>query len=158
MLTVREQLNFNAALRLPRHFSEENRRTWLDFIIDMLGLTDCKHTLIGDAEVRGISGGQRKRVNIGMELVADPALLFLDEPTSGLDSSAAAEVMEALKKAASFGMTVCAVIHQPRWGVFQSLYVSTPLSLSLSLHASTLFAKRLTQLRGLPSSALNTVL
>ena len=83
--------------------------------------------------IRGISGGERKRLSIAVELVAYPSVLFLDEPTSGLDSSAAAEVMEALKKAASFGMTVCAVIHQPRWGVFQSLYVSTPLSLSLSL-------------------------
>ena len=57
-----------------------------------------QHSLVGSVEKRGISGGQRKRVNIGMELVAKPSLLFMDEPTSGLDSTAATDILSALRK------------------------------------------------------------
>ena len=62
-------------------------------IVQVLGIWDVKDVQIGDAEIRGISGGQRKRVNIGMELVADPLVIFLDEPTSGLDSTSSFEVL-----------------------------------------------------------------
>ncbi len=64
----------------------------------MLLLAGVRHELVGNTEVRGISGGQRKRVNIGIELVTDPALLFLDEPTSGLDSTASKLVVAALQQ------------------------------------------------------------
>ena len=73
-----------------------------------------RHTIVGDASRRGLSGGQRKRVNVGLELVADPSLIFLDEPTSGLDSTAALELMHALHRLSNFGVAVCAVLHQPR--------------------------------------------
>ncbi len=88
---------------------------------------DIRHSLIGDASKRGISGGQRKRVNIGMELVACPTVLFLgthwrwfiwlDEPTSGLDSTSSKEVCDALRTVARLGLTVITVIHQPRYEI-----------------------------------------
>jgi ABC-type multidrug transport system ATPase subunit len=119
MLTVKEILRFHAHLRLPIHIGISIREGWIDNCIDLLGLTDVKHSLVGDATQRGISGGQRRRVNIGAELVSDPSILFLDEPTSGLDSSAALEVMRCLQLAANEGMTVCCVIHQPRTSVYE---------------------------------------
>ena len=82
----------------------------------LLGLWDIRHSVIGDERVRGISGGQRKRVNIGMEMVADPTVLFLDEPTSGLDSSSSMEVCNALRRISELGLTIVAVVHQPRYG------------------------------------------
>ena len=86
--------------------------------LDILGLHSIRHCIIGDETERGISGGQRKRVNIGLEMVADPTVLFLDEPTSGLDSTSSMEVCDALGKIASLGVTVVTVIHQPRYEIF----------------------------------------
>lgn len=74
---------------------------------------DVQDELIGNVSSRGISGGQRKRVNIGVELVADPTILFLDEPTSGLDSNNGMEVVKILKRISRVGLTVLAIIHQP---------------------------------------------
>jgi ABC-type Mn2+/Zn2+ transport system ATPase subunit len=76
------------------------------------GLNDVRHSKIGDEDTRGISGGQRKRVNIGMELVADPCLLFLDEPTSGLDSTSSYKVLEALREVSKLGLNIVLVLHQ----------------------------------------------
>ena len=67
-------------------------------IVQILALDDIRNEIIGDEEVRGISGGQRKRVNVGLELVADPIMLFLDEPTSGLDSTSSKMVISALQQ------------------------------------------------------------
>lgn len=66
--------------------------------LQILALDDIRNEIIGDEEVRGISGGQRKRVNVGLELVADPVMLFLDEPTSGLDSTSSNMVISALQE------------------------------------------------------------
>lgn len=82
-LTVEENLTVSALSRLPTTWSEERKRRFVDDTISLLGLREIKDKKIGDENKRGISGGQRKRVNIGMELVADPTVLFLDEPTSG---------------------------------------------------------------------------
>ncbi|PNH07625.1 ABC transporter G family member 24 [Tetrabaena socialis] len=73
---------------------------------------------VGTVERRGISGGQRKRVNIGLELVAMPSLLFLDEPTSGLDATSSADILSALADMANLGMNIITVIHQPRFSSF----------------------------------------
>jgi len=89
-----------------------------DAILTALDLKHVAHTLIGDETTRGISGGQRKRVNIGMELAAVPLALFLDEPTSGLDSTAALHVCSILKNIAKMGKTVVSVLHQPRREIF----------------------------------------
>eukprot|EP00854_Cymbomonas_tetramitiformis_P004929 gene4930-6012_t len=73
---------------------------------------------VGTTEKRGVSGGQKRRVNIGMELVTNPPVLFLDEPTSGLGAAATLVIMKALRSLAQMNRTVAAVIHQPRSEVF----------------------------------------
>lgn len=79
-----------------------------------LGLQEVRDSLVGTVEKRGISGGQRKRVNVGLEMVIEPSLLFLDEPTSGLDSSSSRLLLKALKHEALAGVNICMVVHQPR--------------------------------------------
>lgn len=73
--------------------------------VQILALDDIRNEMIGDEEVRGISGGQRKRVNVGLELVADPIMLFLDEPTSGLDSTSSKMVISALQEVSGYLQT-----------------------------------------------------
>lgn len=77
-LTVRETITFAALLRLPRYFTKEQKKARVEEVITELGLAKCANTIIGDEENRGISGGERKRVAIGIELVTNPRLLFLD--------------------------------------------------------------------------------
>jgi len=118
-LTVMELLTFSAKLRLPADTPRRQLEVWVYTIIDLLGLGPHRHTVVGDAARRGLSGGQRKRVNIGIELVADPSLIFLDEPTSGLDSTVSLELMQCLRRLSTAGVAVCAVLHQPRLQVFE---------------------------------------
>ena len=119
-LKVREVLMYQALLRLPQSWSDKAKRDKVDQVLDLLELERIKEYKIGDEESRGVSGGQRKRVNIGMELVADPTVLFLDEPTSGLDSTSSLTVLRALKRvAAEGGLTIVTVLHQPRFEIFQ---------------------------------------
>ena len=121
-LTVRENILFSARMRLPSQgWTDADIQSHVDAVIEVLGLTDCAHTLIGDETSRGVSGGQRKRCNVGMELAVCPAALFLDEPTSGLDSSAALEVCRTLRAVADLGLLVVAVIHQPRREIFEQI-------------------------------------
>jgi ABC-type multidrug transport system ATPase subunit len=117
-LTVRENLMFAAELKLPPTTTAERRKLIVNNTIDLLGLRRVENTIVGNAEKRGVSGGQLKRVNIGLELVADPTLLFLDEPTSGLDSTSSFEVLNALKQLSRKGITVITVIHQPRFSIY----------------------------------------
>merc|ERR1719277_1933114 len=77
-----------------------------------------QNKIVGSVEQRGISGGQRKRVNIGLELAAQPTVLFLDEPTSGLDSTSSLAVALSLKRMCQLGMSSIMVIHQPRYSLF----------------------------------------
>lgn len=91
--------------------SEKKRR--VEVMIQKLGLEVCRNTQIGNPLKRGISGGQAKRVNIGIALISMPRILFLDEPTSGLDSFTSNEVMAVVKSVAKSGVTVCATIHSP---------------------------------------------
>eukprot|EP00475_Leptophrys_vorax_P017191 TRINITY_DN2380_c0_g2_i2.p1 TRINITY_DN2380_c0_g2~~TRINITY_DN2380_c0_g2_i2.p1 ORF type:complete len:1054 (+),score=272.70 TRINITY_DN2380_c0_g2_i2:35-3196(+) len=118
-LTVRENLLFSALLRLPVSMPGQQKLDIVDDALRMLGLSRIQDSIVGDAEKRGISGGQRKRVNIGLEIVAFPDILFLDEPTSGLDSTASLEVLSSLKDLSRLGVTVIAVIHQPRYTLFR---------------------------------------
>ena len=87
---------FSADIRLPVDWTPEMRREKVMQTLYTLDLTHIQHSIIGDEFERGISGGQRKRVNVGLELVADPKLLFLDEPTSGLDSVSATKLCTIL--------------------------------------------------------------
>lgn len=83
-------------------------------VIEFLGLQTVRNSLVGTVEKRGISGGQRKRVNVGLEMVIEPSVLLLDEPTSGLDSSSSQLLLRALRREALEGVTICMVVHQPR--------------------------------------------
>lgn len=87
-------------------------------VLTIIDLAPIRDSIVGSAEKRGISGGQKKRVNIGLELVAYPRVLFLDEPTSGLDSAASLQVARCLQRMRNLGITVVTVIHQPRVTVF----------------------------------------
>lgn len=118
-LTVEEQLMYSAMLRLPSSMSREQKRARVDAIIQELGLSKCRKTFIGNEFLKGVSGGERKRVSIGTELVADPSLCVLDEPTTGLDAFNAMNVMVSLRRLASNGRTVISTIHQPRSSIFQ---------------------------------------
>eukprot|EP00762_Andalucia_godoyi_P002220 ANDGO_07546.mRNA.1 ABC transporter G family member 24 len=117
--TVYSILRFSANYRLPRNESKEQRKQKVFDAIQLLGLSNVMESVIGDEKTRGISGGQRKRVNIGIELVTDPKVLFLDEPTSGLDSSSSLDVCMALRRLArTKNVLVAAVLHQPRYEIF----------------------------------------
>ena len=95
-LTVRENLAFSAALRLPKSVTAKQRKTRVTGVIRELGLEGCADSKVGTEMIRGVSGGERKRTNIGMELIIKPTVLFLDEPTTGLDASTANAVMSLL--------------------------------------------------------------
>ncbi|KAI8926163.1 hypothetical protein BC831DRAFT_457743 [Entophlyctis helioformis] len=119
-LTVRDILMHSARMRLPADWDYQRVKAKVLEIISFLGMSHVANSIIGDEETRGVSGGQRKRVNIGMELVAEPSILFLDEPTSGLDSSTAFEVCSNLRNIARLqGLTVAAVIHSPSPATFR---------------------------------------
>lgn len=113
--TVREAITTAALLKLPRSLSRAEKLTRVDDVLKELDLEKCQNTLIGDELIglKGISGGQRRRVSVGIELVKRPHVLFADEPTSGLDSEMAADMMAALVRLARAGRTVCVTIHQP---------------------------------------------
>jgi ABC-type multidrug transport system ATPase subunit len=118
-LTVRETLAFCAMLRLPRSAPAAAKAAAAEAVIAELGLAACADTVVGNAFVRGVSGGERKRVSIGHELLVNPSLLVLDEPTSGLDSTAAARLVATLAAVARKGRTVVASVHQPSTRVYR---------------------------------------
>ncbi|CAI5954470.1 unnamed protein product [Closterium sp. NIES-65] len=113
-LTVRETLMYAAELRLPPTVSRVEKAEKVRRLIRLLGLTKVENSKIGDENNRGISGGERKRVAIGVEMIGDPKILFLDEPTSGLDSTSAFRVVKVIKRiAVRTGSIVVMVLHQP---------------------------------------------
>eukprot|EP00656_Telonema_subtile_P015808 TRINITY_DN18314_c0_g1_i1.p1 TRINITY_DN18314_c0_g1~~TRINITY_DN18314_c0_g1_i1.p1 ORF type:complete len:1304 (+),score=237.06 TRINITY_DN18314_c0_g1_i1:313-4224(+) len=121
-LTVHENISMSANLRLPSELKPHSRFRIINSVIETLGLTMIRHIKIGDESERGISGGQRKRVNIAMEMVSLPRVLFLDEPTSGLDSTSSREVCSCMQQIAeSKNVLVAAVIHQPRYEIFAAI-------------------------------------
>ena len=114
-LTVRENIAHSARMRLPRSWTKKEIDHFVDAVLHALELSHVAHSLI-----TSISGGQKKRVNIGMELVTCPSAIFLDEPSSGLDATAALKIANIMKKVAmNIGITVVAVIHQPRYEIFE---------------------------------------
>ena len=116
-MTVRECLEFAAKLKLHGTYDEKIRR--VEEIIKELRLNKCQNTKIGGPLIKGVSGGERKRTSIGVELITDPQLIFLDEPTTGLDSFTATSVMETLRDLALTGRTVISTIHQPNSDIFE---------------------------------------
>jgi ABC-type multidrug transport system ATPase subunit len=116
--TPREAIYFSAKLRLPRDTEEKTLVKLTNKMLKELGLESCADTYIGGALLKGISGGERKRTSIGVELVVKPAMVFLDEPTSGLDSYSAMQVCRVLQKVARAGSSVLFTIHQPASDIF----------------------------------------
>eukprot|EP00744_Colponema_vietnamica_P000420 GILI01000753.1.p1 GENE.GILI01000753.1~~GILI01000753.1.p1 ORF type:complete len:700 (+),score=230.87 GILI01000753.1:99-2102(+) len=106
---------FNFALRTRRGVSTEEAEVTVQKYIERLKLIDCRNTIVGiPGVVQGLSGGERKRTNIGMELISDTKLLLCDEPTSGLDSTTALMVVRTLQELAhDEGCTVMFTVHQP---------------------------------------------
>ncbi|EGB05777.1 putative ABC transporter [Aureococcus anophagefferens] len=148
-LTVGENVEFYGALRLPRHYTAWDVRKVVERTLEVLGLEHIEGSVIGDAEKRGISGGQRKRVNVAMEIVSDPSLLFLDEPTtvpnstaglggpdqtsefsssvtskptSGLDSTTSFELVQSLRVLSGRKVNVVVVLHQPSFFIFRMFH------------------------------------
>lgn len=116
--TPREAIAFSARLRLPRYTTQSNIENLTSIMLTELGLDKCADTIIGGGLIKGISGGQKKRASVGVELVVKPSMVFLDEPTSGLDSYSAAQLVKVLKKVAHAGASVLFTIHQPPSAVF----------------------------------------
>lgn len=112
MLTVYETLMFAADFRLGQ-ISTADKIQRVEKLIEQLGLSSSRNTCIGDEGTRGVSGGERRRVSIGVDIIHGPSLLFLDEPTSGLDSTSAHSVIEKVHDIARSGSTVILTIHQP---------------------------------------------
>jgi len=118
--TPRESIMFSAKLRLPRSTTKEELEALTNRMLKELGLESCANTVVGGSLLKGISGGERKRTSVGVELVVKPSMLFLDEPTSGLDSFSAVQLCEVLKKVSNAGASVLFTIHQPASEIFSS--------------------------------------
>jgi ABC-type multidrug transport system ATPase subunit len=116
-LTVWENLWFGAQVKMPK-LNVEQRRMLVMAVIKALELDRLLGSLVGSVDRRGISGGQRKRVNVGVEMVGLPPVLIMDEPTSGLDASMTLRFLEVCRDLARVGVTVLSVVHQPRYEAF----------------------------------------
>lgn len=118
-LTVKETFKFAADLRL-HYLTEEQRMNKSDELIRALGIKHCENTIIGNELIKGISGGEKRRVTMGIQLLNDPPILLLDEPTSGLDSFTSSTILEILQNLADeYGKTIILTIHQPRSELFE---------------------------------------
>lgn len=138
-LTVKETLMFRAKFQL-RQLNSQDRKNRVDNLLQELGLLQVANSFVGDEENRGISGGERKRVSIGVELIHDPPILLLDEPTSGLDSSAALNVIELVSSTMSKSKqkTVIFSIHQPSYRMFKHISHFLILSHGCVAHNGTI--------------------
>jgi ABC-type multidrug transport system ATPase subunit len=150
-LTARETLVYAAMLRLPESWSKEAKRRRAEEVLGELGLRECGDTLVGGFGVKGLSGGEKRRLSVGLALLNDPSVLLMDEPTSvgglttlfsfdcsfvdvlffgvdmkGLDSATAKNMIQLLKTLAEKGRTVICTIHQPRSDIvplFDSIFI-----------------------------------
>ncbi|KAL8204521.1 hypothetical protein R6Q57_010144 [Mikania cordata] len=128
LLTVKETLMYSAKFTL-KDMSSKEKEERVECLVHELGLVHVRDSFVGDEDDRAISGGERKRVSIGVDMIPDPPVLLLDEPTSGLDSSSALQVIELLSNMArSKQRTIILSIHQPSYRVIQ--YISNFLILS----------------------------
>ncbi|KAI0545957.1 P-loop containing nucleoside triphosphate hydrolase protein [Xylaria curta] len=119
-LTVRETLRFAAGLRLPPWMSRREKYQRAEEVLLKMGLKDCADNLVGSDLVKGISGGEKRRVSIAVQILTDPRILLLDEPTSGLDAFTANSIMEVLQGLSNEGRTLILTVHQARSDLFKS--------------------------------------
>lgn len=119
-LTVYQNLYYNARLCFSDK-TETELRQMVEHTLHSIGLLECKDLKVGNALEKTISGGQRKRLNIALELIREPAVLFVDEPTSGLSSRDSENIMDLLKELTLRGKLVFVVIHQPSSDIFKML-------------------------------------
>ncbi|KAJ5341263.1 hypothetical protein N7541_010387 [Penicillium brevicompactum] len=123
-LTVRETLRYSADLRLPPPTTPAERHAIVEQVILELGLKECANTRIGSHAHKGCSGGEKRRTSIGVQLLANPSVLFCDEPTTGLDATSAFQIIRTLKSLAMNGRTIVVSIHAPRseiWSLFDNV-------------------------------------
>ncbi|XP_971735.2 ATP-binding cassette sub-family G member 1 [Tribolium castaneum] len=121
LFTVAEIMNMAADLKLGHSISSKRKCMLIDDILDTLGLSTAK-----DTRCQRLSGGQKKRLSIALELIDNPPIMFLDEPTTGLDSSSSAQCISMLKELARGGRTIICTIHQPSatlYEMFDHVYV-----------------------------------
>ena len=116
--TVWETLMFYAKLKLPFDMPTSEKEQRVNALIAELGLEKCRDSYVGSTMRRGLSGGERKRLAIGCEVVTNPGIILLDEPTTGLDSFSSLSVMMILNDLASKGHTIVCTLHQPRSSIF----------------------------------------
>lgn len=110
---------YAAELRLPSTTSYEERVRLVEEVILELGLKECVDTIVGDGQRRkGCSGGERRRVSLGIQMLANPSILWLDEVTTRLDATSALQLVTTLKQLARQGRTIVMTIHQPRSDIF----------------------------------------
>lgn len=120
-LTVTETLIFHANLRLPTNLSINEKKNKVKKVIEMLGLKMCSTTYVGSEDVKGISGGEKRRLTLATCMLTDPTICLIDEVTTGLDTFTARHCVETLHDLARTGRTIILSIHQPRYDVFQLL-------------------------------------
>lgn len=123
LLTLKETMNFAFKFKTGSYYTKTEQRVKVKYILDTLRLDDQRETF-----VKNLSGGQKKRLAIALELVDDPPVLFLDEPTSGLDSSSSRQCIELLKAIALRGKTVICTIHSPSATIFNMFNLVYALS------------------------------
>ncbi|CAM8984726.1 unnamed protein product [Rhodiola kirilowii] len=155
-LTVQEAVLYSAHLQLPATMSNSQKKQRADSTIREMGLQDSINTRIGGWNVKGLSGGQKRRVSICIEILTRPQLLFLDEPTSGLDSAASFHVMTRIINIAQRDKrTVVASIHQPSSEVFELFHNLCLLSGGRTVYfGSAPMAKKFFASTGFPCPAL----
>lgn len=118
--TPREAIRFSAKMRLPRTITNEELDDLTARMLKELGLMHCADSFVGGPLIKGISGGERKRTSVGVELVTMPSIVCLDEPTSGLDAFSALQCCKVLRKVANAGACVMFTIHQPSSEIFET--------------------------------------
>nr|CAD1834432.1 unnamed protein product [Ananas comosus var. bracteatus] len=155
-LTIREAVYYSAQLQLPNSMRWQEKRERAEETIREMGLGGATDNRIGGWASKGISGGEKRRVSICLEILKRPKLLFLDEPTSGLDSAASYHVMSRIRRLASLeGMTIVAAVHQPSREVFKLFH-----SLCLLAYGETVYfgpastANNFFAMNGFPCPAL----
>ncbi|EES01392.1 ABC transporter G family member 38 [Sorghum bicolor] len=119
-ITIRESLLFSAFLRLPKEVTNQEKKIFVDEVMELVELDGLKDAIVGLPGVNGLSTEQRKRLTVAVELVANPSIIFMDEPTSGLDARAAAVVMRTVRNTVNTGRTVVCTIHQPSIDIFEA--------------------------------------